>query len=81
MINLKLADGSVLELEEGKNCYDAARLISENKLGKPTGDFRYSGYCVYPEYEFDPATLEKFCLNPEELQERPIKNKERNDAR
>ncbi len=29
MIKLKLADGSVLELEEGKNCYDAARLISE----------------------------------------------------
>ena len=73
----------------GKNCAfvdtnnfpDAPRLISENRLGRPTGDFGYSGYCTYPEFEFDPAALEKFCLNPEDLQERSVKNKERNDAR
>lgn len=59
----------------------APKLIFENKLGRPTGNFGYSGYCAYPEYEFDPAALEKFCLNPEDLQERPAKNKERNEAR
>ena len=63
------------------NFPEAPKLISENKLGKPTGNFGYSGYCTYPEYEFDPSALEKFCLNPEDLAERPAKNKERNEAR
>ena len=73
----------------GKNCAFvdtnnfpvAPKLISDYKLGKPTGKFGHSGYCAYPEYEFDPAALEKFCLNPEDLREQPVKNKERNDAR
>jgi len=66
---------------DANNFPDAPKLISEYKLGKPTGDFGYSGYCVYPEYEFDPAALEKYCLNPEDLKERPVKNMERNEAR
>ena len=29
------------------------RFICENKLGKPTNRIGISGYCVYPEIEFD----------------------------
>ena len=34
------------------NCRWAEEFIEENGLGKPTGDFGASGYCVYPLYEF-----------------------------
>lgn len=73
----------------GKNCAFvdinnfpvAPKLISEYKLGKPTGRFGHSGYCTYPEYQFDPKVLEKYCLNPEDLKTLTAKNKERNEAR
>lgn len=63
------------------NFPDAMSLISEYKLGKLTGNIGASGYCSYPEYEFDLAEIEKHCLNPEELYDREPKTKERNDAR
>ena len=56
-------------------------LISEYKLGKLTGNIGASGYCNYPEYEFNLAEIEKHCLNPEELFDRKPQNKERNDTR
>ena len=59
----------------------AMSLISEYKLGKLTGNIGASGYCNYPEYEFNLAEIEKHCLNPEELFDRKPQNKERNDAR
>ncbi len=59
----------------GKNCAyvdtnnfpEAITLISEYKLGKRTGNIGVSGYCNYPEYEFDMTEIKRFCLNPEEL--------------
>ena len=59
----------------------AMSLISEYRLGRLTGNIEASGYCNYPEYEFNLAEIEKHCLNPEELFDRTPKNKERNDAR
>ncbi len=59
----------------------AMSLISEYRLGKLTGNIGASGYCDYPEYEFNLAEIEKHCLNPEELFDRTPKNKERNDVR
>lgn len=29
------------------------KFIEVNKLGKPTNKIGFSGYCIYPEYEFD----------------------------
>ena len=63
------------------NFPEAMSLISEYRLGKLTGNIGASGYCNYPEYEFNLAEVEKHCLNPEELFDRIPKNKERNDAR
>lgn len=36
----------------------AERFIRENRLGKPTGDVSFNGYCSYPLYAFDTA---RFC--------------------
>ena len=73
----------------GKNCAfvdsnnlpEAERLISDYGLGKRTGQVGRSGFCLYSEYEFDLAALEKYCLNPETLKEPVPDYKERNDAR
>lgn len=59
----------------------AMSLISEYRLGRLTGNIGASGYCNYPEYEFNLAEIEKHCMNPEELFDCTPKNKERNDAR
>lgn len=34
--------------------------LIENNLGKPTGRLGYSGFCVYPEFEFDMDELKKY---------------------
>lgn len=41
------------------NCDWAERFIEENKLGKKTGNYGFSGFCCYPEYEFDLRKLNK----------------------
>lgn len=33
------------------------KFIERYSLGKPTGFYGFSGYCVYPEYEFDLSKL------------------------
>lgn len=35
------------------NNLTAEEFIKEYELGKPTGTIGFSGYCVYPLYEFD----------------------------
>jgi len=48
----------------------AEQYIRENKLGKPTGRYGHSGYCIYPEYEFDMKEIEKHIIKKEQA-ERP----------
>ena len=38
----------------------AEQFIKDNKLGRQTGFFGFSGYCTYPEYEFDLKKLNKW---------------------
>lgn len=33
--------------------------ITDNNLGQPTGEIGYSGFCVYPEYEFNLDEINK----------------------
>ena len=33
------------------NCPRAEEFLEKNGIAKPTGDFGYSGFCEYPEYE------------------------------
>ena len=42
------------------NCPWAEDFIAEHKLGTKTGKYGYSGYCVYPEYEFNIEELSKY---------------------
>lgn len=46
------------------NMPEAEDLIRNYKLGNPTGRVGVSGYCRYPEYEFDMAEVNRYCVNP-----------------
>ena len=43
------------------NCPWAENFIEKYKLGMPTGDMKMSGFCIYPEYEFDLAEIAKYA--------------------
>ena len=54
------------------NFPESLNLISEYKLGEPTGLMGVSGFCTYPEYRFDMKEIDKYLLNPEpEKAEKP----------
>lgn len=58
---------------------EVVKLIDEYKLGKPTGRRGLSGYCIYPEYEFDRKELEKYAIKPPPKKKE--KRKDRDEAR
>ncbi len=58
---------------------EVVKLIDKYKLGKPTGRIGYSGYCIYPEYEFDRKELEKYTIKPPSKKKE--KRKDRDEAR
>ena len=41
------------------NLPNIEEFLVENKIAKPTGNFVISGFCVYPEYEFDLTKFEE----------------------
>lgn len=41
------------------NLPNIEQFLTENKIAKPTGNYAASGYCVYPEYEFDLTKFER----------------------
>ena len=43
------------------NCPWAENFIEKYKLGMPTGNMKMSGFCIYPEYEFDLAEIAKYA--------------------
>ena len=43
------------------NCPWAENFIEKYKLGMPTGNMEMSGFCIYPEYEFDLAEIAKYA--------------------
>ena len=44
------------------NMPDAEEFIEKYNLGKPTGGYRVSGFCIYPLYEFDLDECAKYEL-------------------
>jgi hypothetical protein len=40
------------------NCSWAIDFLEEHKLAKPTGFMGMSGFCIYPEYEFDISKMQ-----------------------
>lgn len=63
------------------NFANAEQLIKQYKLGTPTGRLGRSGYCTYPEYKFDLNEIRKYCINPEEIDQKLEKMKGDRDAR
>lgn len=49
------------------NCPFIAELLVKNKLGKLTGRTAQSGWCTYPEFEFDMEAMKKYIPNDEEI--------------
>ena len=39
--------------------HELESLLEDNHIAEPTGDFRASGFVIYPEYRFFPEALEK----------------------
>lgn len=38
----------------------AEKFLQENKIAKPTGRYGFSGFCSYPEYQFDMSKLKEY---------------------
>ena len=62
-VNLSKSKGKTKQYVDINNCPWALNFIETNELGKRTGDYDFSGYCIYPEYEFN---LEKLNEMKEE---------------
>ena len=47
-------------IDTNNNGEDIVKWLVDNKLGHPTGKLGFSGFCVYPEFEFDMDELKKY---------------------
>ena len=47
------------------NCPWAEKFIKELGIGKATGNYTRSGFCTYPEYEFDMDKLREYMSEEE----------------
>lgn len=47
-------------VDTNNNGNDIEKWIIMNKLGVPTGRVYRSGFCIYPEYEFDMDEVQKY---------------------
>lgn len=47
-------------IDTNNNGNEIINWLISNKLGKPTGRYGASGFCVYPEFEFDMNELKKY---------------------
>jgi hypothetical protein len=43
--------------------------LEQHDFGKPTGCFGFSGFCMYPEFEFRKEIIEEYKVEPTELEE------------
>jgi hypothetical protein len=63
-MTVNIPDADITEEDEAcidtNNWPDAEEIISEYKLGEPTGKYARSGYCTYPIYKFDMNTVMKY---------------------
>ena len=59
-VNLSKKCKSNCTFIDTNNCPWAEEFISRYALGVPTGNMQVSGWCIYPEYEFDMDTLSKY---------------------
>lgn len=57
---LRPTSGNRAYVDTNNNGESIRNWIEKNRLGKPTGRLECSGFCVYPEYEFDLERLKSF---------------------
>ncbi len=51
------------------NFFRGTLLVMQAGIAQPTGKYGRSGYCTYPEYEFDLEKLKEYIYNLEEFDE------------
>ena len=72
-------------LDTNHNTQEAMEWLVDNNIAFPTGDIRPNGFCIYPEFAFNPERLRE--LDPDgyerHLQRRaePLKRKEQDTSR
>ena len=59
-VNLNHKCKSNCAFVDTNNCPWAEEFIYRYALGVPTGDMQASGWCIYPEYEFDLDAVNKY---------------------
>ena len=60
-VNLDGSHQAECQYVDVNNCPWAEQFIYKYKLGAPTGNFGYSGFCAYPEFRFDIEELKKYA--------------------
>ena len=61
-LSVKCADDCAF-IDTNNNGEEIIDWLVENKLGKPTGRIKVSGWCVYPEFKFNVETLMEHVTN------------------
>ena len=59
-LSVKCADNRAF-IDTNNNGDDIIDWLVANDLGKPTGRERVSGWCIYPEFEFNMDKLNELC--------------------
>lgn len=57
-VNIRKLKDKALACLDVNNFPEAEEFVTENKLATFTGDYEFSGFCVYPIYKFDTHFLE-----------------------
>ena len=69
-LSVKCADNCAF-IDTNNNGDEIIDWLIANGLGKPTGRERASGWCVYPEFEFDMDKLNELCVEGDDICDEP----------
>ena len=58
--NIQKFNSTDVACVDTNNVTEAINLISQYNLGKATGEYLSSGFCIYPIYKFDLKALQKY---------------------
>ena len=60
LVNEVLSNENCAFIDTNNNGEEVAEWLSQSDLGKFTGALGFSGYCIYPEFEFKKEVVEKY---------------------
>ena len=60
LVDEELSNENCAFIDVNNNGEEIIEWLFKNNLGKFTGGLGFSGYCVYPEFEFDKEAIKKY---------------------